>query len=60
MNDKPTKPVYPGPMADPAAHATYAQDNATWSDWVKDHPEDAEHEAVAADAPPPNPNKKRS
>jgi hypothetical protein len=41
MTDKPVKPTEPAPRATQAEWAQYAQDNARWSDWIKDHPEDA-------------------
>lgn len=51
--DKPKKPVDPGPTAVPAESRAYAEANAAWSAWIKEHPEDAsetvsevqEHEA---------------
>ncbi len=42
MTDKPTKPVEPGPRRTEAEQSQYAQDMSKWSDWIKDHPEDAE------------------
>lgn len=42
MTEKPKKPEDPGPASTEAERQQYAQDNAAWSAWIAEHPEDDE------------------
>jgi hypothetical protein len=43
MSEKPEKPgPAPGPQATAAEWSAHAQVMGKWSDWIKDHPEDAD------------------
>lgn len=57
MADNPPHPgPEPGPGADAHEWSVYAQANGKWSDWIKEHPEDAAQPAppiVALAEPPP-------
>lgn len=46
MTEKPEKPVDPGPAATEAERSKYAQDNAAWSAWIAEHPEDADEAKI--------------
>jgi hypothetical protein len=49
------KPVQPGPVSSEAEKRRYAEASAAYSDWLIDHPEDAEEEEPESEpaAPPP-------
>lgn len=42
MTEKPKKPEDLGPASTEAERQQYAQDNAAWSAWIAEHPEDAD------------------
>jgi hypothetical protein len=45
------KPVEPGPACTPAEQSQYAQDMAKWTDWVREHPEEAQEADSIRSAP---------
>lgn len=60
MMETPIKPVDPGPCSTEAERSQFAQDNAKWSAWIAEHPEQASTasplpEAVGVTVPPQPP-----